>query len=181
MSVSDDCKKKDRCLLESFRKKQEVDLTVLGFDYSGTFLAAHKGVVVVEDPFELNFIAARSVSVVTLPKSQKDKGKKIRIDCQDPVCTFIKLLISLINKPVLIQVESTFIQGAVFKVSASKKQLTLLISSGGCQSTVLISIENIAVILVPLNNTNGIIFGDFMVTNNTVTPQDLLLFQKPPA
>ncbi|AYV80591.1 MAG: hypothetical protein Harvfovirus3_36 [Harvfovirus sp.] len=159
MSVIDD-QKKNVCLLEYFYKDEEVNLTLFGSEYSGTFIGARRGIVVVQDPFELNFIAARSVSIVTLAENRNNNCNKIQVNCQDPVPIFIQLLKSLINRPVLIQIGTTFTDGVVSKVSASKKQLTLLSSDVQCTNTILISIESIAVILVPLKNIKGIIFGD---------------------
>ena len=65
------------------------------------------------DPFEVSFIAARSVSISTLEKGERKK----KSTCKDPLKLFQKILKSLKGKPVLLQVESVFIQGVVKHVS----------------------------------------------------------------
>lgn len=176
------------CLLTNFRRDQEVDLTISGFVYSGTFLGASGGVVVVEDPFELNFIAAKYVTAASPPNGGVSKrgGEVVPINCVDPLPALRRLLKSLRGTPVLLQVQSSFLQGIVKKVSKSKNKLYLTVSSAGSTSTTVVSLQDLMVVLVPLSSAGKIVFGDpettqFALRNNSSSPAaGVLIFQPAP-
>jgi hypothetical protein len=182
---------------------QQVDFTVGGFEYTGTLIGASEGVVVVQDPFELNFIATQEILVATVAGAGtdnakgkgKDKGTAVTISCETPVPRFIALLKSLVNTPVLIQVQSTFLQGAPLTVSGTSQLLVLSTGTPACPSTSTVRIQDISVVLVPLvtilARQSGITgpslaFGDpttIRVINNSQDEEAVAVavFQKPSA
>lgn len=162
------------CLLKTLTRGQEIDLTIDAFEYSGTFTGAHKGIVVVVDPFEYNFIIAKSI-VAASPI--KKCGEEVKITCEDGIKTLKKLLKSLKNKSVLLQVGPTFLQGVVFGVDDAK--LILQTRSAGITSQTQVLLSKITVVLVPLT-TVGVKFGDpisLTLVNRSESPATPVVFQ----
>ena len=150
---------------------KSADVIVKGIQYTGPLVGKEKGVIAVLDPFEVNFIASHFISV----SSSGDH----KINCENPIPTFHSILKSLKGRPVLLQVDSTFLQGIVQHVSKHKNQVQLLNN----KTTSTIRLQDLVVVLVPLLLATQVSFGDpqyqLTLINEAPATAHVTVFQPP--
>lgn len=163
--------------------QRDVNIVLGGIEYTGTLLAWSKGVLAILDPFEVSYVAARSITIATTTFSRGgDDDGKVRQQCEDPVPQFIRILKSLKGMPVLVQVDSLFVQGTVRHISKHNGQLAL---QGARKTITTVLVQNIVAILVPLSISlaTHVAFGDptsyqLTLKNATSAMMPVLVFQE---
>ena len=171
------------CLKLQFRRGEYVDVVVNGVEYTGSFVGSDGGLLAVLDPFEVSFVAANAISVSSSAETRK-RRQTHTMECRDPVPAFKQLLRSLLGCPVLLQVESIFVQGIVVHVGAKSDFVQILVKSQCAHVVSKILVGHLAAVLVPLAQAPNVVFGDpqyqLAVQNRSAASTDIVVFQQAP-